>query len=186
MHMIMPKVDDSDRLTQVYRQRAARLAARKPIAVAQATTPVLVFELHPELYAIDLASVMQVMPLENCTPVPGAPPSLAGIINVRGEIRSVVDLASLLDLPKRETPEEYVMLVRHDEHAIGFKVDGLKAIERIAMESLCSANHDKGHSFASYVQGVTPDGVTVLDVAQLFSHPIFTYESITREQESSC
>ena len=78
------------------------------------------------------------------------------------------------------------MLIRDGESMIGFKVDSLEKIERVAIESLLSASHDQRHSSVSYVKGVTPDGVAVLEVSQLFSHPIFTYESITREQESPC
>jgi purine-binding chemotaxis protein CheW len=176
-------------LAAVLRERARRLAARKPAsaaAEAAAAVPVLVFRLGREAYAVDLRRVAQGMPLANCTPVPGAPAALLGVINLSGAICSVVDLASLLGLAEGDRGVGHVMLVRRGGHVIGFRVDRFEKIERIANESLRRTSRDGGPSSAAHVRGVTAEGVIVLDVSSLLSHPLFASEIIQREQESPC
>jgi len=97
---------DADNLAAIYRERAARLAGRRAQAAAPATTlRILVFTLGPERYALEFADLVELLPFGNCTPVPGGAPQLLGVINFHGEIRSVVDLGRLLDLPAAHKPE---------------------------------------------------------------------------------
>src|SRR5262249_369908 len=65
---------------------------------APATLDVLLIELAGELYALRSASGREVVRYRDYTPVPGAPPVLPGILNQRGTILPVVDLALLLGL----------------------------------------------------------------------------------------
>lgn len=50
------------------------------------------FSLGTEEYAIPLLSVKEVIALPEITPVPFSPPHFLGIINLRGQIISVMDL----------------------------------------------------------------------------------------------
>jgi purine-binding chemotaxis protein CheW len=75
----------------------ASSSAAKDIA-APATLDVLLFQLAGELYSIPSASVREVVRYRACTLVPGAPPSLPGILSQRGTILPVVELRSLLGL----------------------------------------------------------------------------------------
>jgi purine-binding chemotaxis protein CheW len=59
---------------------------------------VLVLPLHADLYALDLAAVREVVPEPEVTPLPGAPPSLLGVFNLRGEVVPLFDTARLLGL----------------------------------------------------------------------------------------
>jgi hypothetical protein len=91
--------DNPVRLEAAYRERAVRLAKveARPKAAA-AGLPALVFRLNKERYAIELKEVAEVLPLAGCTPVPGSPPEFLGVINLRGELRAVLDLGRLLAL----------------------------------------------------------------------------------------
>jgi purine-binding chemotaxis protein CheW len=75
----------------------ASSSAAKEIA-APATLDVLLFQLGGELYSIPSASVREVVRYRAYTPVPGAPPSLPGILSQRGTILPLVELRSLLGL----------------------------------------------------------------------------------------
>jgi purine-binding chemotaxis protein CheW len=65
-----------------------------------------------EQYALAVEHVAEVVELEHVTPVPGAPASLPGVCNLRGEVVSVIDLAAVLGLPRDRRPER--MLVTTD------------------------------------------------------------------------
>jgi purine-binding chemotaxis protein CheW len=65
---------------------------------APATIDVLLIELAGELFGVPSASVREVLRFRAYTPVPGAPPSLPGILSQRGIILPVVEMRPLLGL----------------------------------------------------------------------------------------
>ena len=87
------------RMEAVWRARAKRLSQR-PDATAdgQNVLPVIVLRIGKERYGVDLSDVAEVLPPVRATPVPGAPAVFAGVINVHGEIRPVIDLRRLLGI----------------------------------------------------------------------------------------
>src|ERR1700735_4622178 len=86
-----------ERMKAVFRQRAAQLAGgdaeTKPFAMG---IPALIFRLARERYAVALKDLAEVAPFKGCTRVPGAPPQILGVINLRGELRPVIDLSRAL------------------------------------------------------------------------------------------
>lgn len=55
----------------------------------------LIFELGADRYALDARQVAEVLPLVGITPVPHAPPAIAGIVNYRGAPVPVIDVSQL-------------------------------------------------------------------------------------------
>ena len=88
--------DSPARMKIVFRQRAAQL--RKREAKTSVSTPIaaLVFRVGEERHAIALSELTEVLAFRDCTPVPGSAPQFLGVINLRGEIRPVLDLARIL------------------------------------------------------------------------------------------
>jgi purine-binding chemotaxis protein CheW len=62
---------------------------------------VVEFELGGELYAVDISAVREIVEMLPITPMPRAPPFIAGIVNLRGEIVNIFILNSLLGLAKK-------------------------------------------------------------------------------------
>jgi purine-binding chemotaxis protein CheW len=58
---------------------------------------VIVFELAGGRYAVELRWVREVFPLGAVTPVPTAPPAIAGVVNFRGAIVPLLQLAELVE-----------------------------------------------------------------------------------------
>lgn len=80
-------------------QRAARLAQSSSPQSQEAVLELLVFELSDELYAVESEYVETVVPLRQLTPIPCTPAFVLGVMNVRGRIRSVLDLRRFFELP---------------------------------------------------------------------------------------
>src|SRR5262245_56247170 len=95
---------DRGRIEATLRTRARQLAQRPVDEDAGATTEVLTFRLGDETYAAGLRQLAAVQSARGLTPVPCAPAYVAGLLNVRGEVVSVLDLAGALELPTRATP----------------------------------------------------------------------------------
>jgi purine-binding chemotaxis protein CheW len=62
-----------------------------------------------EQYALAVEQVAEVLSLGDVTPVPGAPASVLGLLNLRGEILSVVELASALGLRGESAPSRLIV-----------------------------------------------------------------------------
>jgi chemotaxis signal transduction protein len=89
--------ENPERMKTVFRQRAVRLAQSRELnRPASQRIPALIFRLAQERYAVALNVLAEVLPFKGCTQVPGAPPKIAGAINLRGTIRPVIDLALVL------------------------------------------------------------------------------------------
>ncbi len=153
-----------ERLEEVYRRRAARLALRPAAEAPAATTiPVLIFRLGSERYGMPVEQLAAVIANPVCPPVPTGPPRLAGVINVRGEIRPVWDLAGLLELPQREPAAgRYVLLLRSSAGEVGVQVDRVEQVRTLDSKEW----NAPGERFP-YVQGITADAVLVLDSQQV-------------------
>jgi purine-binding chemotaxis protein CheW len=54
------------------------------------------FTVGPEQYGVPVGYVVEIRELGACTPVPGAPPAILGVRNVRGQVLPIADLASVL------------------------------------------------------------------------------------------
>ena len=58
----------------------------------------LLLPLHADWYALELLSVREVLPMPEIAPLPGSPPHLLGLFNLRGEVVPLFDTARLLGL----------------------------------------------------------------------------------------
>lgn len=127
-----------EQLAQMFRERAAALAARGMATVEKNDRwPALVFRVGDQRYCCALSSLVEVLPLGHSTPVPGGPPELLGVMNVRGEIRPVLDLARILKVnAAAERSGAYVLLARHAGREAGLAVDGIEKIENVSPEEL--------------------------------------------------
>lgn len=68
-----------------------------------------------EHYALDVEAVREVVDLDRpVTPVPGAPPAIAGVINVHGQVVPVVAVASVLGAPATAAGEARRVVIVHD------------------------------------------------------------------------
>ena len=69
------------------------------------------FTLDGHLYGVDVDAVQEVLRGQPRTRIPLAPRALAGLINLRGQVLSAIDLRSQLDLPARDADEEPMLVV---------------------------------------------------------------------------
>ena len=59
-------------------------------------TRLLVIEVRGGLYALDSAAVREIVTMPTATRLPGAPPHIRGVVNLRGQLLTVVDLGHRL------------------------------------------------------------------------------------------
>ena len=128
------------------------------------------FELAGESYAIALAQVREVGPLHDLTPVPGTPAFVLGIINLHGEIRTVIDLKKFFDLPDAGlTQLNQILLLEHEDLQLGILADTIRGVRRIPLADLQASLPTLTDIRADYLRGVTGDRLVVLDAVKILS-----------------
>jgi purine-binding chemotaxis protein CheW len=84
-----------------------------PTADGAGALSLLIVQLDRERYALPSAAVREIARYRPCTPVPGAPAALPGIISQRGAILPVVDLRPVLGLPDRPLTKAARLVIGH-------------------------------------------------------------------------
>lgn len=168
-------VADARQLDEVYRQRAAQMAKRHTATAASVRTiTVLVFSLGTETYGLPIADLAEVLPPTRCTPVPRAVAEIEGVINLRGELRSVINLHRLLALPPTaDVLAGSILMLRNEGGDVGLRVGKVEKVQTIREDEMASPEAGSADGTSSYFQGLSPDKVIVLNSAALRLHPVF-------------
>jgi purine-binding chemotaxis protein CheW len=159
---------EQGRIEAVWRERAGRLRKRPVAAQAgQDFQPVMVLGIGAERYGIDLSDVQEVLPPVRATPVPGAAAMFAGVINVHGEIRPVMDLRSLLSpdaVPNSDRPR--VIVLCKEGRRMGLQIDSVEEIRWIGSRDLES---DENSGRSRYIKASTKDLLMLIHTGALFA-----------------
>ena len=123
----------------------------------------LLFRVAGDVYGCDIDAVREIIPYRRATRLPGAPPYVQGLINLRGTIVTVIDLAARLDAtrPPMRDGGGSIILAEHGTRLVGVAVEEVMDVQAIAEEQVEAAN---GHSAGGLVRGLghLEDGVVVL------------------------
>lgn len=151
----------------------ARLLARVPEAPPDETSIlVIVFSLGEHRYAMEARYVREIRKLENLTPVPCTPDFVAGIVNIRGALFSLVDLREVLGLPRRGVTDlTEIMVVNAGGLEVGVLAHEVLDLVALPESSIKPplARDDKVKR--ELVRGITSDLVTVLNIDKLMRDP---------------
>lgn len=86
------------------------------------------FSLGDEEYAIPLLSVREVIALPETTKVPGTPAHFLGIMNLRGQVISIIDLRSKFSIKPKDGGETAVIICDLSPLCIGVVVDSINFV----------------------------------------------------------
>ena len=156
---------------QLLKARARELARdnEKEKTVAE-SIEVVEFLLAYETYGIESSYVREICSLKELTPVPCTPPFVLGIINVRGQIVSVIDMKKFFDLPERGlTDLNKVIIVHGEKMEFGILADSILGVRKISREEIHPPLATLTGVGAEYLTGVTKEPLVVLDMARILS-----------------
>lgn len=114
------------------------------------------FRIGRETYAVDIFVVREIVKAQEITPVPGTAEYVLGIINLRGKLVSVVDLAQRLGFEKaRVDRNSRILVVDLDRFTVGFLVDAATEVLKIPPEAIEPAPEELKRSVRDdYLEGV--------------------------------
>jgi purine-binding chemotaxis protein CheW len=97
----------------------------------------LTFRVAEQEYSLDIMSVREIRGWTRTTPMPHAPDYMRGVINLRGTVLPVMDLARRLNLPSRETTDRNVIIVvKINGTLTGLLVDAVSDIVAMTEDDL--------------------------------------------------
>ncbi|HWP47221.1 MAG TPA: chemotaxis protein CheW [Candidatus Limnocylindrales bacterium] len=131
---------------------------------------VVKFLLAHENYGIESVYVREVHPLKELTPLPCTPPFVLGIINVRGQILSVIDLKKFFDLPAQEPTHLNKVIILHN-HRIEFGIlaEAVVGVQWIPLQDIQPSFSTLTGVREEYLKGVTRERLVILDAERILS-----------------
>lgn len=131
---------------------------------------VVEFVLAHERYAIESRYIREVAPLENLTPLPCTPAFVLGIVNLRGEILSVIDIKKFFELPEQGlTDLNKIIVLQSGGMLFGILADAIAGVRRIPVAGIQPSLPTLTGIREEYLRGVTPERLVVLDAERLLT-----------------
>jgi len=160
----------AEKAQEILRARARALAGEKETERIVDALEIVAFLLGQESYGVESRFVREVCPLVELTPLPGTPPFVLGIMNVRGRILSVIDIGKLFDLPLKgigDMDRAIVISTGGMEFGLlGNAVVGVQLVPRGELQPpLPTMTGNRG----SYLLGITRQRMAVLNAVRLLS-----------------
>jgi len=150
----------------------AQMLARKPEEKREAdqSLEILAFLLGRETYAIESHYVREVCPLKELTPVPCTPPFVLGIVNLRGQMLSVIDFKKFFDLPEEGlTDLNKIIVLQAPEMELGILADAILGVRSIPNDEIQASLPTLTGIRADYLKGVTKSSLVILAAEKLLS-----------------
>lgn len=146
-------------------QRAVQYAKRPPIDEGAAADQlrVLVFRLGVERYAVDVVLVQGVRKVEAITPVPGTPDFYRGVVNIRGQIVTVLDIRRFFDMQHEgDDGDMELLILRSGGLELALLTHRVQDVITVSLRAIESVDDVR------YARGVTQDRIVILDIARMF------------------
>jgi len=123
-----------------------------------AEDPVLqwvIFRLENETYGINVMQVQEILRYTEIAPVPGAPPYVLGIINLRGNVVTVIDTRQRFGLPTSDTTDQTrIVIIEAENQVVGILVDAVAEVVYLRQSEIETTPNVGNEESAKFIQGV--------------------------------
>lgn len=123
----------------------------------------LVFQLGDDIFGFEIEYVTEIVAIQPITPLPETEPYVKGIMNLRGEIITVIDMRLRL----RKTPVEYndrtcVIITRANGKTVGLIVDSVSEVLNIKKEDIAPSPENDTGVQSKYIMGISKSSDRVI------------------------
>jgi purine-binding chemotaxis protein CheW len=126
------------------------------------------FILMDEVYGINVMQVQEVLRITEIAPVPGAPPYVLGIINLRGNVVTVIDTRTRFGLPTKEVDDaSRIIVIESEKQVVGIMVDAVAEVVELRETEIDAAPNVGTEESSRYIQGVATQEDSLLILVDL-------------------
>ena len=122
------------------------------------TIDIVEFEMGTELYALDIQLAREIVEMMPITPIPRAPTFINGIINLRGEITTIINLNTIMGLPQTEIRNDQKIIILVPESAggnnVGIIVDEVHSVNQVPESAIEKMGDGMGTDANNFVKGI--------------------------------
>jgi len=155
----------------ILKERAKELATQNEKSdCTDDSIEVVEFILATEKYALELNYVREVYPLKDLTPLPCTPPFVSGIINVRSQIVSIIDLKKFFDLSDHDSDSNQRVIILHsNQMEFGILADEIIGVQSIPLNTIQMSMLTLQGIGADYIKGLTKKRIVILDAEKILT-----------------
>ncbi|NNU76033.1 chemotaxis protein CheW [Clostridium estertheticum] len=128
---------------------------------------VVVFKVNEEQFAVEASSVQSINDMMEITNVPKSAAYIKGLINLRGNIISLLDINLLLDIEKGSVDQENIIILNLKEESVGVTVDQVDEVLEIEANLIEKIETDKDKSYIKGIINFKDRIVTLIDIGKL-------------------
>lgn len=157
---------------EVYHHEALSTSRQPRLAYMKAVERYVTFAIAESLYAVSVTCILEISRAPNITPIPNVPPWIPGVINLRGEIISVIDLRAFLGIDETYQADSRRLLVVKtpgEEITTSLVVDQVRGFVRLDTKQMTAAGTSLDDWVAPYLTGVFEYEDQILAVMDLES-----------------
>ncbi|HLT05207.1 MAG TPA: chemotaxis protein CheW [Pseudomonas sp.] len=126
------------------------------------------FRLDNETYGINVMQVQEVLRYSEIAPVPGAPSYVLGIINLRGNVVTVIDTRQRFGLDSADvTDNTRIVIIEADKQVVGILVDSVAEVVYLRQSEIETAPNVGNDESAKFIQGVCNKNGELLILVEL-------------------
>lgn len=131
---------------------------------------VVVFKLDDEQFAVETAKVQSINDMMEITKVPKAPNYIKGLINLRGNVISLLDINLLLNIKKTDEIQSSIIILEMEEELVGITVDQVDEVLDIEENIIEKVEDDKKRAYIKGVINLQDRIVTLIDIDKLIAN----------------
>ncbi|PYE24017.1 purine-binding chemotaxis protein CheW [Rhizobium sp. PP-F2F-G38] len=136
------------------------------------TLEIIAFRLHGQEFCVRTTTIREIRGWGPATPIPHAPPDVIGVMNLRGTVIPIIDLANKLGMASTEpTPRSAIVVAEIHGMAMGLIVDGVSDILTVSENLLQPVPEISISPGMHYADGIIaqPDGmICFLNLERMF------------------
>jgi purine-binding chemotaxis protein CheW len=122
--------------------------------MSESITSYLRFSLHDESFALPLLVVKEVIAFPEVTAIPNTPKHFLGIMNLRGQIISIIDLRKKLNIKNDFNSETTVIICDFNSCMIGIVVDSVDSVLNLKPTDIKDKPDIQGSLNSEYILGI--------------------------------
>jgi len=164
---------DANRAELILKERARKLASETEKDLAgDDTIQVLEFLMAGEHYGLETCHISEVCRVDGLVEIPCTPAFVFGVVNLHGQIVSIIDLRVFFDLPPEGlSAMSHSVVIEAGGITFGVLTDDIRGIVDVPLSSLQSALPTFTDKRKDYLKGITPEGMAILNARTILTDP---------------
>lgn len=128
---------------------------------------IVIFKLKDEQFAVETEKIQSINDNMEITKVPNAPDYIKGLVNLRGNIISLLDINLLLEVQNHKNEQENIIILKLEEELVGVTVDNVDEVIDINPDVIEKVDEENKKDYIKGVINFKDRIVTLIDIDKL-------------------